>query len=70
MATSFVETRRGYCPEFGDDNHAIKVRFLQVETLGGIKLETCDSVECQYFHSCNYVRTNRYCPLISQFARK
>ena len=70
MDEVFIETRRGFCPEFGDDNHPVTVTLKRTICIGGINFQpTITGAKCRNQQHCEYFEENNGCPLLNQFYR-
>ena len=70
MEEVLIETRRGYCPEFGDDDYPVTVILKRLICIGNIVYPpTVTKVGCRNYKYCDYRRENKHCPLLEKFAR-
>ena len=68
MTDTFTQVVRGYCPEFGEDDHAVTAIYRKpVEHLGGfVSLPTLLAIRCRKIQTCQFVDDRGLCPVVKQ----
>jgi len=57
----------GYCPEFDESSHEIKLIYTNSVNIGGQFVKKVGNVKCKDSYNCQYVREhNGQCPLINK----
>lgn len=70
MIEHFTEIWHGYCPEFDEDEHQIKVSLMKAHTLGGVTSRPIiENVRCLNERTCHYLAIHNQCPLLEKFSR-